>query len=138
MRRLEDGSLAHPPHVRWRHYRSPGGRKPVPDFIDSLVDRHATLVVDEMRKVRRADPSETKHLGGGIWEVKVSRARASYRVLFAKEGKHGQVLLSLAAFQKQTQKTPRATIELAKQRLADWRRRGVTRVPAQGRRGIER
>jgi hypothetical protein len=44
--------------------------------------------------------------------------RVIYRVLFAEEGSRGQVLLSLEAFKKKTQKTPPAAIAL---RSAVWR-----------------
>ena len=47
-----------------------------------------------------------------------------YRILFAPEGSRGQILLALEGLNKKTQKTPPATIALAKRRLADWRRRG--------------
>jgi phage-related protein len=47
-----------------------------------------------------------------------------YRVLFAPEGKHKQVSLSLEAIKKKTQKTPSNAIGLAKRRLRDWRARG--------------
>ena len=50
--------------------------------------------------------------------------RVIYRILFAEEGRRGQILLALDGFNKKTQKTPRGTVELAKRRLADWRRRG--------------
>ena len=44
-------------------------------------------------------------------------------MLFAREGAHSQVLLSLVAFNKKTQKTPPAEIRLAQHRLGDWRAR---------------
>jgi len=47
-----------------------------------------------------------------------------YRVLFAPQGKHKQVFLSLEALKKKTQKMPPQTIRLAKRRLLDWQRRG--------------
>jgi phage-related protein len=36
------------------------------------------------------------------------------------------VLLSLSAFVKKSQKTPRSEIELAEKRLKDWRARGAS------------
>ena len=65
-----------------------------------------------------------RHLQGDIWEVRIDADRVIYRVLFAAEGTHGQVLLALEAFKKKTQKTSPAAIVLAQRRLADWRRRG--------------
>jgi len=46
-------------------------------------------------------------------------------VLFAREGPRGQVLLSLNAFNKKTQKTPPEKIDLAARRLRDWRSRAI-------------
>ena len=53
-------------------------------------------------------------MDGDIWEVRVQGDRVIYRILFAEEGARGQVLLALEAFKKKTQKTPPATIALAK------------------------
>lgn len=51
--------------------------------------------------------------------------RVIYRILFAEEGARGRILLALEGFKKKTQKTPPATVRLAKWRLSDWRRRGA-------------
>ena len=42
-------------------------------------------------------------------------------MLFATEGAKSQVLLSVSAFNKKTQKTPPGEIATAERRLADWR-----------------
>lgn len=68
-----------------------------------------------------------RHLRGDIYEVRASTDRHEFRILFATEGKRSQVLLSLEAFSKKTQKTPSPKIALAEQRLADWRNRGRRR-----------
>lgn len=65
-----------------------------------------------------------RHLRGEIYEVRADGDRQSFRILFAPEGLHSQVLLSLEGFSKKTQKTPREKIVRAERRLADWRRRG--------------
>lgn len=67
-----------------------------------------------------------RHLRGDLYEVRAEGERQSYRVLFAPEGRRGQVLLALEAFSKKTQKTPKEKIELAERRLRDWRSRGST------------
>lgn len=48
----------------------------------------------------------------------------TFRVLFAGEGQFSQVLLSLVAFVKKTERTPRSELELAEDRLRQWRERG--------------
>ena len=66
-----------------------------------------------------------KHLRGDVYEVRTETATRSFRLLFASEGRFGQVLLSLSGFIKKTQKTPLRELKLAEDRLADWRRRGT-------------
>lgn len=68
-----------------------------------------------------------RHLRGDVYEVRADAATRSFRVLFATEGRYGQVLLSLSAFEKRTQKTPPRELELAERRLRDWRERGVAK-----------
>jgi phage-related protein len=65
-----------------------------------------------------------RHLEGNIYEVRADGRGVIYRVLFAPLGRRKQILLSLDGFKKKTQKTPPATIRLAKRRLSDWQRRG--------------
>ncbi len=86
-----------------------------------------------MEEVRDRGLRAARHLDGDIWEVRVVGDRVVYRVLFAEEGRRGQILLALAGLNKKTQKTPRATIELAKRRLADWRLRGDRKRNARSR-----
>lgn len=76
-----------------------------------------------MSDVRERGLEASRHLRGEIWEVRVDGERATYRILFAKEGRAGQVLLSLHAFKKKTRKTPPEAIRLAERRLRDWRGR---------------
>jgi phage-related protein len=64
-----------------------------------------------------------RHLEGGIYEVRADCPSSSLL-----SGKNKQVLLSLEGFRKKTQKTPAATIRLAKRRLKDWERRGGQRA----------
>ena len=80
-----------------------------------------------MSDVRRNGLAVAEHLEDDIHEVKAEGERQTFRILFAPEGEHDQVLLSLVGFSKKTQKTPRKEIELAKRRLRDWRLRGRTK-----------
>jgi phage-related protein len=74
-----------------------------------------------MKDVEKNGLAVAEHLEGEIHEVKADGLRQTFRVLFAPEGKHDQVLLALEAFSKKTQKTPPAKIRLAKRRLREWR-----------------
>jgi phage-related protein len=117
---------------RWRDFKTASGRSPVEEFIDRLSDSDAAAVLAGMEEVRDRGLRAARHLDGDIWEVRVDGDRVIYRILFAEEGSRGQVLLALDAFNKKTQKTPQAAIELAKRRLADWRRRGDHKRIARG------
>jgi phage-related protein len=133
------GSAAgEPPPIRrrWRDYKTASGRSPVEGFIEELSDSDAAAVLAGMEEVRDRGLRAARHLDGDIWEVRVDGDRVIYRILFAEEGNRGQVLLALDGFNKKTQKTPRAAIELAKRRLADWRRRGDQKRVARGRRPL--
>ena len=91
-----------------------------------------------MLEVREKGLRAARHLEGDIWEVRVDGRQAIYRILFAEEGRRSQVLLALEGINKKTQRTPRATIDLAKRRLADWRRRGDAKRVAQAKRPLSR
>lgn len=112
------------PKRRWRDYRTPSGRRPVREFEADLTDREAAALAVEMRAVATQGLIAARHLRGDIYEVHADADNRSFRVLFAVEGKRGQVLVALHAFVKKTQKTPSEAIRLAETRLADWRERG--------------
>jgi len=112
------------PNRRWRDYRTPSGRRVIKEYIDSLSDEDAAAIVAAMADVRSEGVAVAKHLRGEVYEVVADGDRQSYRLIFATEGQHDQVLLALNAFSKKTQKTPRRELELAERRLASWRRRG--------------
>ena len=76
-----------------------------------------------MKEVRQRGLEAARHLDGEIYEVRADGRGVICRV-FAPEGKHKQVFLSLEAIKKKTQKTPSNAIGLAKRRLRDWRARG--------------
>jgi phage-related protein len=114
------------PRRRWRDYRTAAGRRPVKEFVDRLTDADAAEVAAAMHEVVTHGISAAKHLRGDIYEVKADGDRRTFRILFAQEGKHDQVLLALEGFSKKQQKTPLATIELAARRLRDWRSRSRT------------
>jgi phage-related protein len=109
---------------RWRDYRSAAGRRPIKDFLAGLEDEDLASVLAAMAEVRRQGLRAARHLDGDIYEVRADGKGVIYRVLFAPEGKHKQIFLSLEAIKKKTQRTPPRTIQLAKRRLLDWRRRG--------------
>jgi phage-related protein len=96
----------------------------VKEFLGGLDDVDVASIVAAMVVVRQDGLRAARHLEGDIYEVRADGKGAIYRILFAPQGKSKQVLLSLGGFKKKTQKTPVATIRLAKRRLRDWERRG--------------
>jgi hypothetical protein len=78
-----------PPRRRWRDYRTPSGRSPVEEFIDSLSGSDAAAVLAGMADVRDRGLIAARHLDGDIWEVRVDGDRVIYRILFAEEGAPG-------------------------------------------------
>src|SRR5262249_17846502 len=96
-------------------------------FLDELDDDSAANVAAAMADVRRNGIEVAKHLRGDIYEVVADAPARTVRVLFALEGKRGQVLLAVVAFDKKTQKTPLRLLALAERRLAEWRERGRER-----------
>jgi phage-related protein len=93
-------------------------------FLDQLSDEEAASVVAAMKEVGERSLAAARHLRGDLYEVRADASQRSFRILFAAEGRFGQVLLSLSAFEKRTQKTPQREIALAERRLASWRERG--------------
>lgn len=114
-----------PSKRRWRFYATAAGRKPVRAFLDELTDADAAVVAAAMLEVASEGLGVARHLRGDIYEVRADGDRQSYRLLFALEGRQGQVLLALEAFSKKTQKTPPGKIDLAVERLTDWRQPGT-------------
>src|SRR5437773_1070693 len=112
------------PKRRWREYETEGGRRPVRSFLEQLNEDDAAEVLAAMKDVEKNGLEVAKHLEDEIHEVKAEGNRQTFRILFAPQGNHDQVLLSLEAFSKKTRKTPRDKIALAKRRLRDWRARG--------------
>lgn len=126
-RKLATASEARAPRKvahRWRDYQTASGRRPIKEFLDRLDDEDLASVIAAMKEVRQQGLQAARHLEGEIYEVRADGKGVIYRVLFAPQGKHKQVFLSLEALKKKTQKTPPQVIQLAKRRLLDWKRRG--------------
>lgn len=117
--------MNHGAQRRWRYFETDSGRRPVREFIDTLTTQDRAAIRQKMRKAARVEiPS--KPLTETIYELKIAGTDQTFRLLFAKQGRHDQILLALEAFSKKTTKTPRRSIALAERRLADWRARGRT------------
>jgi phage-related protein len=112
------------PARRWRDYRTVTGRRPIYEFITAQSVEDQAEIAAAMREVREEGLIASRHLRGDIYEVRATGKHQEFRILFAVEGRQRQVLLSLEAFSKKTQRTPPPKIALAQRRLVDWHRRG--------------
>ena len=112
------------PKLRWRYYRTAQGNSPVERELDDLSDEDHAVVTAAMRLVRTYGLRAAKPLRGDLYEVVAHGPDQGFRVFFAPEGRHGQVLLALELFSKKSQETPRRKLQLAEDRLKDWRERG--------------
>jgi phage-related protein len=115
---------------QWRDYRTAAGGRPVKAFLDSLTDEEVAAIVAGMKEVAASGARAARHLRDDIYEIRADAPTRSFRLLFSAEGRYGQVLLSLSAFEKRTQKTPPNEIAIAESRLSEWRRRGAARRKA--------
>ena len=118
-------SSEQPCHKRmWREYRTANGSRPIKDFLLALPDEDRAAILEEMANVRDYGKKVARHIRGEIYEVRINYNTKAYRILFACQGHFDHILLSLEGFQKKTQFTPKRSIKLAEQRLADWKQRG--------------
>lgn len=82
------------PRIRWRDYRTAAGRRPIAEFVEALSDTDAAAVTAAMKEVALEGLAAARHVRGEIYEVRAYRDRVTYRILFATQGKRGQVLLA--------------------------------------------
>jgi phage-related protein len=97
-------------------YRTPGSTEPVREWLMSLPAEVRKEVGAEIRTVQNSWPLGKPHVdgfGGGLYEARASYRGQQYRVFFIiVEG----TMVLLHGFQKKTQKTPTAEIDLARRR----------------------
>jgi phage-related protein len=102
-------------------YQDARGRRPVNEFLDALPARDRARIVRTIELLKTYGTElgmpYTRHLTGKLWELRVSSARLTYRVLYFAHTDRRFVLLH--AFSKKTPKTPRREIEVALRRMAE-------------------
>lgn len=110
----------------WRFYQTSSGREIVRDELKALGVPARAAVVAAMKRHRRSElmPYEEEHLGDELHAIRVFLDGSTYRLLYAYEGTHDQVLLALHCIQKKDRKLPKRARDLARRRLRDWRARG--------------
>lgn len=110
------------------YYRDRRGGEPVDRFIEALPAKRAAKIddyVEEHLNSKRPDapPSEfpiTSQIQGELRELRVRFANTRYRVLYQRSE---NLVVLLHAIEKDTGAVPRSDIELAKRRMADFKRR---------------
>jgi len=101
-------------------YFRQGAREPVADYMEELTCIHqeaAAKVRAHLRALAAEGPMspalDTRHLGDGLWELKVRTRLGKHRVFYCvSEG----TLWLLHAITKKSPKAPRSDIDLARRR----------------------
>jgi phage-related protein len=109
------------------YYRDPSGREPVNDFIDSLPPERQEEIDHTISLLNRLGPNDpplpfphSSQVDGQLRELRCHYGRALYRILY-RRSRNLFVLLHIV--EKRTKALPRADVELAQQRWADFERR---------------
>lgn len=108
----------------WRLYRTAAGADPVADFLASVSIEDRRAILAAMSEVRLEGLCAARHLRGDLYEVRTRTPTGQFRVLFSQESR--SVMLALLAYAKSSRRAPQRVLELAEQRLHDWRQRGLT------------
>jgi phage-related protein len=105
------------PSLECRFYRSALGNEPVREWLKSLpVDVRAEIGSDIAQVQWRWPIGKplVDGFGHGLFEVRTSWGGNIYRVLFCFAG---TTIVLLHGFQKKSQKTPKADVDLARRRM---------------------
>ena len=107
-------------------YRTPAGKNPIDNFLDSLSSKQARKVAWVLNLVEELDIVPRQYFKKmvnteDIWEVRVRMGSNIFRLLGFFDG--ARIVVLSHAFQKKTQKTPRKAIKLAEERKIDYFKR---------------
>ncbi len=105
------------PRLTVRFFRESTGSEPVRDWLKGLPNAEKREIGADIKTVQFGWPIGmplVDHVDGGIWEVRTRLATRLARVLFTLEG---NLMVLLHGFIKKERKTPKADLDLAKQRL---------------------
>ena len=106
-----------------RFFRTESGAEPVRLWLRDLPAQERKTIGEDMKTVQFGWPLGmplVDHLDGDIWEVRIRLERRIARILFVAE--EGAMVL-LHGFIKKDQRTPKAELDLARDRLKQLRRR---------------
>ena len=105
------------PRLTVHFFRESTGTEPVRDWLKALADDDKREIGTDIKTVQFGWPigmPVVDHIDGSIWEVRTRLANRIARVLFALDGSD---MVLLHGFIKKERKTPKADLDLAKQRL---------------------
>jgi phage-related protein len=105
------------PRLTVRFFRESTGTEPVREWLKGLPADEKREIGADIKTVQFGWPlgmPAVDHVDGDIWEVRTRLATRIARVLFALDGK---TMVLLHGFVKKERKTPKAELDLAKQRL---------------------
>lgn len=110
------------------YYRDSDGAEPVDDFIQALPPKRAAKIDDFVEEYLNGQPPEapppafpiTSQIEGELRELRIRFANTRYRILYQRSE---NLVVLLHVLEKDTEAVPQADIHLAKQRMADFKRR---------------
>lgn len=98
-------------------FKTEAGREPVREWIKSLLREEQHIIGSDMLAVQYGWPLGmplVRKLEEELWEMRSTLGTRTARVLFTVQS---VVLVPLHGFIKKSQKTPKADLDLARQRL---------------------
>lgn len=112
----------------WSLYETSNGRKIVREEIHAaLVDKAALVALGQLMarlEYGRTLPRDTRSLGQGLLEARLTDQGNEYRLYYTHVG-GAAVLLGLLFHRKGGQGEQQRAIAQSRQRLAEWRQRGI-------------
>lgn len=106
-----------------RFYVTESGTEPVRGWLHELAPIDRKIIGEDIKTVQLGWPLGmplVRHLGDGIWEVRIRLENRIARILFSIEG---ATMVLLHGFLKKQQATPKPDLDLAKDRLKSLKRR---------------
>lgn len=105
-------------------YETISGKQPVAEFIASLKPAERAKIARGIDLLEEFGPQigmpYVRHLGEGLWELRVPFGGQSFRLLFFVKG---NILIVVHAFPKKTSRTPLKELNTAAVRIKDYKRR---------------
>lgn len=96
-------------------------RIPVRDFIDAMRKQDQAKVLACLKSIEDlgfdSPRVQFRQIRGKLWEIKVYASSTGYRFFYVSL--HGDVLVLLHAYKKQSQKAPNKEIAIAEKRLLE-------------------